>query len=112
MTAQTVHGGDVLVSARRGAPRHHRTMWLLVVLVAMAIAAASAVYVAVNHSSSAAVSRVVNESPNANTRESRLPVSPASEPNANTREGRVTTRSANEPNANAREGRVPASPGS
>jgi uncharacterized membrane protein len=110
MTAQTVQGRGVLVSARRSALRQRRTMWLFVTLVVLMIAAASALYVAAHQGSSVATSHVVKQEPNANTREGRLAASAVNEPNANTREGRLAASAVNEPNSNAREGRVPVNP--
>jgi uncharacterized membrane protein len=89
MTAQTVQGRGVLVSARRSALRQRRTMWLFVTLVVLMIAAASALYVAAHQGSSVATSHVVKQEPNANTREGRLAASAVNEPNSNAREGRV-----------------------
>ena len=87
-----------------GARKPRRVLWLIVLLIAMAVAGVVGVTVAAHVTDPPAPARVVYLEPNANSREGRVPAT--QEPNANEREGRVPTTAAPEPNANDREGRV------
>ena len=91
-----------------GARKPRRVLWLIVLLIAMAVAGVVGVVVAANVTDPPAPTRVVYPEPNANDREGRVPHHRAHEPNTNDREGRVPTTAAQEPNANEREGRVAA----
>ena len=94
--------GGTEVSRKPGGTRKpHRVLWLVVLLIAMALAGVVGVVVAANVTDPPAPTRDVYPEPNANSREGRVP-------NANEREGRVPTTAAHVPNANEREGRVPA----
>jgi hypothetical protein len=101
MTAQTIHAGTVTVSTRRSPLWKQGTTWLFLVLVAIAIAAFSVA--AVRDPSPAAVTHVVNQAPNANTRQGRVELDG---PNTNTGQRRVAVSAANEPTATTRQGRV------
>jgi hypothetical protein len=89
-----------------GARKPRRVLWLIVLLIAMAVAGVVGVVVAAHVTDPPAPTRVVYPEPNANDREGRVPTTTdaAHEPSANDREGRVPT-TAQEPNANTREGR-------
>ena len=92
-----------------GARKPRRVLWLIVLLIAMAVAGVVGVVVAAHVTDPPAPTRVVYPEPNANDREGRVPITTtAHEPNANAREGRVTTTAAQEPNANEPKGRVAA----
>jgi hypothetical protein len=67
----------------------HRVLWLILLLIAMAVAAVVGVVVAANVTNPPAPTPVVYQEPNANEREGRVPTTAAQEPNANEREGRV-----------------------
>jgi hypothetical protein len=70
-----------------------RVAWALSLLLAMVAAALVGVAVAAQLTRSTPAVQVVSETPNANTREGRVPAPTFTEPNANTREGRVPTTS-------------------
>ncbi len=112
MTAQTEHRPDIEIGNKPGSNKvgrepaatgkPHRVLWLIVLLIAMAVAGVVGVTVAANVTDPPAPTPVVYPVPNANSREGRVPAPP----NANDREGRVPTTAARQPNANDREGRV------
>ena len=112
MTAQTELRPDIEIGNKPGSNKvsrepggtrkPHRVLWLIVLLIAMAVAGVVGVTVAANVTDPPAPARVVYPEPNANDREGRVPPPP----NANDREGRVPTTAAQQPNANDREGRV------
>ena len=113
MTAQTELRPDIESSRKPGsnkisrepggARKPHRVLWLIVLLIAVAVAGVVGVAVAAHVTDPPTPTRVVYPEPNANSREGRVPRPP---PNANDREGRAPTAAAQEPNANDREGRV------
>ena len=89
MTQQTDRRPDTEISSQhRGARQPNRYRWLLVVLLAMAIAGIVGVAVTSDMTAPPTTPTVSHE-PNANTREGRVPTPTSVEPNANTREGRV-----------------------
>ena len=87
-----------------GARKPHRVLWLIVLLIAMAVAGVVGVDVAAHVTDPPAPDSGRLPEPNANAREGRVPAT--QEPNANEREGRVPATATQEPNANTREGRV------
>jgi len=88
-----------------GARKPHRVLWLIVLLIAMAVAGVVGVVVAANVTDLPAPTQV-SPGPNANEREGRVPTTATQPPSANVREGRVPTTATQPPNANEREGRV------
>ena len=89
-----------------GNRKSRHVLWLIVLLIAMAIAGVVGVVVVAQVTDPPAPARVVDPEPNANDREDRVATTADREPNANNREGRVPTTADREPNANDREGRV------
>jgi hypothetical protein len=101
-------GGTEISRKPSGARRPHRVLWLVVLLIAMALAGVVGVVVAANVTNPPEPTPVVYEEPNANEREGRVPTTAAQVPNANEREGRVPTTAA--PGAQRQRARRP-SPG-
>jgi hypothetical protein len=109
MTAQTDLRPETEDRREPGGTRKpRRGLWLIVLLIAMAVAGVVGVVVAANVTDPPAPTRVVTtQDPNAKDRDGRIPTSAAREPNPNEREGRIPTTTAQEPNPNEREGRIP-----
>jgi hypothetical protein len=113
-------GGDRRPGDRR---KPLRGLWLILLLLAMAVAAVVGIAVAAQLADKPAPTRVITQAPtaserggasanatrppNANDREDRISSSATRPPNANDREGRVPSTVAQEPNGNVREGRIP-----
>jgi hypothetical protein len=108
MTVQADLRPDTEISRKPGGTRKPlRALWLIVLLMAMALAGVVGVVVAAHVTDPPAPTRVVYPEPNANSREGRVAATATQQPNANEREGRVPATATQQPNANDREGRVP-----
>ncbi len=113
MTAQTELRPDIEIGNKPGSNelrrepggtrKPHRVLWLIVLLIAMAVAGVVGVTVAANLTDPPAPDP--GRLPGAERQRARRPRTRAP-PNANDREDRVPTTAAQPPNANDREGRV------